>query len=175
MTSAPEIIEEVRREFSDAVIGFERPRDEVPTFWVTPSRIRDVLSFLKNKITRPFPMLYDLFAIDERSRENKIAGVTADFTVVYQLTSFERNADVRIKAPLDFDILQIDTVTGVWPAANWYEREAFDMFGITFTGPSAFETAHHAAHLERPPAQKGPSGARNRNAPVRTVRRAGRG
>jgi len=149
MTSAPEIIEEVRREFSDAVIGFERPCDDIPTFWVTPSRIRDVLSFLKNKTTGPFPMLYDLFAIDERLRENKIAGVTADFTVVYQLTSFERNADVRIKAPLAFDNLQIDTVTGVWQAANWYEREAFDMFGITFTGHP------HLKRLIMPPTWKG--------------------
>jgi NADH-quinone oxidoreductase subunit C/D len=143
------IIEEVRSEFGHAVLGAQQTHDEVPTFWIEASRNRDVLFFLKNKIDKPFALLYDLFAIDERARENKIAGITGDFTVVYHLMSFERNSDVRIKISLAASDLRVDTVTGVWQAANWYEREAFDMFGIAFTGHP------HLKRLIMPPTWKG--------------------
>ncbi len=58
----------------------------------------------------------------------------SDFTVVYHLTSPERNEDLRIKIPATGEYPSVPSITGIWPCADWYEREAFDMFGITFTG-----------------------------------------
>jgi NADH-quinone oxidoreductase subunit C len=58
--------------------------------------------------------------------------VPARFAVVYQLLSIRYNARVRLKAYLDDEPPRIDSVVEVWPSANWYEREAFDLFGILF-------------------------------------------
>ncbi len=77
-------------------------------------------------------MLFDLTAIDERTRIAK-NGLT-DFTAVYHLFSFERNEDLRLKVALEGEYPSLPTITDLWPAANWYEREVWDMFGITFDG-----------------------------------------
>ena len=58
------------------------------------------------------------------------------FAVVYHLASVSRNQRLRLKVRLDADAPVIDSVTSVWPNANWYEREAFDLFGILFNGHS---------------------------------------
>jgi NADH-quinone oxidoreductase subunit C/D len=79
-------------------------------------------------------MLYDLTAIDERTRQHREDQPPSDFSMVYHLLSFERNRDVRIKVALQGECPSMPTITGLWPAANWYEREAWDMFGITFEG-----------------------------------------
>ena len=76
-------------------------------------------------------MLFDLTAADERSRSRRSGNNDGDFSVLYHLTSHIRNEDLRIKVPLTGDYPSIDSVTSIWPSANWYEREVFDMFGIT--------------------------------------------
>src|SRR5208283_1341744 len=58
----------------------------------------------------------------------------SDFTVVYHLLSFQRNQYLRIKVALAEAGLSLPTITHIWPAANWYEREVWDMFGIAFDG-----------------------------------------
>ena len=65
-----------------------------------PNRVRDVLRYLKLEAERPYRMLYDLTAIDERRARHRQDQPASDFTVVYHLLSFERNADVRIKVAL---------------------------------------------------------------------------
>ena len=77
---------------------------------------------------------YDLTAIDERVRVNRRGEPASDFTLVYHLFSFERNEYIRIKTPLDAAQASADSITDLWPAANWYEREVWDMFGIEFRG-----------------------------------------
>jgi len=109
-------------------------RDGVATFWVDREQLHLILSFLKEKITSPYRMLYDLTAVDERTRVHRPVEETSAFTVVYHLLSFERNEFIRIKTALEESALSLDTVTDLWPAANWYEREVWDMFGIRFTG-----------------------------------------
>ncbi len=108
-------------------------RDGLPTYWVPAGEIKKVLRFLKEDVGRPYSMLYDLFAVDERARANR-NGVESDFTLVYHLLSFERNADIRIKVALKDGGPKPPSITGIWPNANWYEREAYDMFGIQFEG-----------------------------------------
>ena len=56
------------------------------------------------------------------------------FAVVYHLLSIQHNQRIRLKVRLDADLPIIDSVTGIWNGADWFEREAFDMFGILFNG-----------------------------------------
>ena len=125
----------IRQRFNEQVIlSEETANDNTSVIWVRKENSGDLLDFLKNEISNPFRMLFDLTAIDERSRNAVNRNPERDFTVVYHLTSFTRNEDIRIKVPLTGEFPSIDSATAVWPAANWYEREIFDMFGISFKG-----------------------------------------
>jgi NADH-quinone oxidoreductase subunit C/D len=118
-----------------AAIGAAQPtRDAIPTLWVAPERAPEILRYLKQQIDRPFRMLYDLTAIDERARRNRQGQPASDFTVVYHLLSFERNQDLRLKVALTGEAPSLPSITAIWPAANWYEREIWDMFGVRFDG-----------------------------------------
>jgi NADH-quinone oxidoreductase subunit C/D len=107
-------------------------RDSTATFWVPRNRARDMLLALKRDLG--YRMLYDLTAIDERIRRDRDDLPVRDFTVVYHLLSYDRNEDVRLKVPLQDDDALVPTITDLWPAADWYEREVWDMFGIVFAG-----------------------------------------
>lgn len=106
--------------------------DEVPTVWVPRNAIQNVLRFLKEDADHPYELLFDLSAIDERLRKNRGGQPDSDFTVFYHLISISSDRDLRIKAALSDSDSNIKTVSNIYPAANWYEREAFDMFGIYF-------------------------------------------
>ena len=102
------------------------------TLQVCCDRIPDVLGFLKNEASPRFLRLEDLTAVDESARQNK--GRYPDFTLVYHLLSFDGPRRIRIKTSLNGSHPSAPTLTQLWPSANWYEREVFDMFGIQFTG-----------------------------------------
>ncbi len=129
------IFDELSARFPDTLRPDTETRDGVPTFWVEPSSIKPVLSHLKNGISRPYPLLYDLFAIDERVRADRgLQSGLGEYTLVYHLLSFERNEDLRLKVALMGESPEADTISDLWPAANWYEREAWDLLGVTFRG-----------------------------------------
>ncbi len=128
------IISDLQSTFGDAILAVQPTRDEIPTLWVARDRARDVLSHLKTAIDGPYKMLYDLTAIDERVRGNRGNQPASDFTVAYHLLSFDRNADLRIKVPLPAERPSLPSITGLWESADWYEREAWDMFGVVFEG-----------------------------------------
>ena len=133
--SAPPMADVLRNRFeAGAVTAAPEARDSIPTFRVARERLREVLGYLKTGVERPYTMLYDLTAIDERARTHRDGESAGDFTVVYHLLSFERNEYLRIKTVLDSGALSLDSITSLWPAANWYEREVWDMFGIVFSG-----------------------------------------
>ncbi len=117
--------------FGDLVVR-EQTRDEVPTFWTPKESIEEVLRFLKEDVSHPYSMLYDLTAVDERVR--MAARPDSDFTVVYHLLSYDRNEDVRLKVALKGDYPSLSSIVKIWPCADWYEREVWDMFGIRFHG-----------------------------------------
>jgi NADH-quinone oxidoreductase subunit C/D len=102
----------------------------IPTCWLTRERLRAVLAGLKPR----FPMLYDLTVIDERRREHRADQPDSDFTLLYHLLSPTDAAGVRLKLPLFDTALRAPSIVDLWPAADWYEREAFDMFGVSFDG-----------------------------------------
>src|SRR5438270_5451576 len=108
--------------------------DGIPTFWLHPGEIHETVWRLRRVVPQPFKMLYDLTAIDERGRRHRNGQPSAEFTVVYHLFSYERNAYVRLKVPLNGDSPRLPSIVDICPAANWYEREVWDMFGITFEG-----------------------------------------
>ena len=129
------MINEIRSKFGDQIIISEQlTRDDIPTIWIERNKVEQVLKFLKNDIIRPFKMLYDLTCIDERTRTKRDGQPPSDFSIVYHLTSFQRNQDIRIKVALNNSDLTVPSITAIWESANWYEREVFDMFGINFTG-----------------------------------------
>jgi NADH-quinone oxidoreductase subunit C/D len=128
------IHEQLLGRISEGVVTSQSTCDGIPTYWATKENIHALLRYLKDEVSLPYRMLYDLTAIDDRSRKHRDGQPNSDFTVVYHLLSFDRNQYVRIKVPLNDDRLALDSVTDIWPAANWYEREVWDMFGIVFHG-----------------------------------------
>lgn len=133
MIVAPPIVETlIRRLGSEAIL--QPTCDRIPTFWIKKDHVHGLLSYLKHEIDQPYKMLYDLTAIDERMRTHREGQPPSDFTVVYHLLSFDRNEYVRIKVALVETRLWMPSIVDMWPAANWYEREVWDMFGIVFDG-----------------------------------------
>ena len=133
MTAAPTIVQEISDRVGPSVVQ-QDTRDHIPTFWVPKDRVPALMRFLKEEVESPYKMLYDLSAIDERMRVHRVGQPASDFTVVYHLLSLERNEYVRIKVALAEGRLSLPSITSIWPAANWYEREVWDMFGIAFDG-----------------------------------------
>jgi len=134
MSETANIIAEIRQQVPKGAFVEQPTRDGVPTLWVPREMLLAVLGYLKTQAARPYRVLYDLTAIDERTRRHRDGQPTSDFTLVYHLMSYERNADVRLKVATMGLAPSVPTATGLWPSANWYEREAFDLFGIRFDG-----------------------------------------
>jgi NADH-quinone oxidoreductase subunit C/D len=144
-----EIISELKKKFGDSAIRPQETADGIPTVWISKESVKEILGHLKNGIKEPYRMLYDLTAIDERLRRNADGRPEGDFTVAYHLLSFERNEDFRLKVALPGEFPSLDSVTGIWPSADWYECEVYDLFGIKFD---------HHPHLRRllmPPTWEG--------------------
>ncbi|SHG43517.1 NADH-quinone oxidoreductase subunit C/D [Hydrocarboniphaga daqingensis] len=130
----PEVVRDLFARFGDNTFTLQTTVDGMPTLWLPADRLHEVLRFLKNEIARPFKMLYDLTAVDERLRKHRAGLPPADFTVVYQLLSIERNADIRLKVALIGEFPSLKSIVPIYANANWYEREVWDMFGIVFDG-----------------------------------------
>jgi NADH-quinone oxidoreductase subunit C len=96
------------------------------TVTVTPTGIAGFIEFLRNDSACRFSTLIDITAVDWPQR-------VARFDVVYHLLSMYQNHRIRVKLALREEDT-VETITPVFPGANWYEREVFDMFGILFSG-----------------------------------------
>jgi NADH-quinone oxidoreductase subunit C len=90
------------------------------------TRVVQALAFLRDHPDLRFVQLIDLCGADYPDRERR-------FDVVYHLLSMTKNLRIRLKVQADEDTA-VPTATGVFPAADWYERETFDMYGIFFEG-----------------------------------------
>ena len=97
------------------------------TALVRRERIVEICTFLRDDPDLLFDFAMDLTGVDYLGEEPR-------FEVVYHLYSLEKKHRVRIKARLPEEDPSIDSVVPVWPGMNWYEREAFDMYGIVFRG-----------------------------------------
>jgi NADH-quinone oxidoreductase subunit C len=94
---------------------------------VKRENILTILQFLKLNEECPFDMLLDVCGVDYPSRDPR-------FEVVYHLYSLPKKARLRVKVGIPENDLKVPSVYGIWKAADWFEREAYDMFGITFEG-----------------------------------------
>jgi NADH-quinone oxidoreductase subunit C/D len=133
MASGLVLEQELQHELSATAVP-QLVRDDIPTFWISKDEIHPTIRSLRLSVPAPYTMLYDLTAIDERGRTHREDQPQSDFTAVYHLYSFERNSYLRLKVALDKNDLRLPTITDICPSANWYEREAWDMFGIVFDG-----------------------------------------
>jgi len=134
MNEAQPIIPLITTRFGETAVIEQHTADGTPTLLIRQNDVPAILKYLKNEVSQPYKMLYDLTAIDERKKTHTNGVTLADFTVVYHLTSLERNEDLRIKTAATGETPSVSSITDIWPSANWYEREVYDMFGINFTG-----------------------------------------
>jgi NADH-quinone oxidoreductase subunit C/D len=117
-------------------IGYDAARqataDGIKTIWIEPARLIGCLSFLKTSVAQKFTLLLDITAVDETRRAHKPHPAAADITLVYHLLRPEDGEEIRVKLPLALSNLTAPSLCPLWPNANWYEREVFDMFGVHF-------------------------------------------
>ncbi len=107
------------------------------TLEVRREKILDVCRALRDDTALAFEQLIDLCGVDylDYGRESPIGPKKGPrFAVVYHLLSLRHNQRLRLRAYLDDEMPLVASVTGIWNSANWYEREAFDLFGIVFEG-----------------------------------------
>ena len=113
----------VAAELGEAVLGWEIARGEL-TIRATRDGIRKVIKFLRDDPTCHFSCFIDLCGVDYPDREQR-------FDVVYHLLSPYHNVRVRVKVQTDEDS-SVPSIVELFPGANWFEREAFDLYGIMF-------------------------------------------
>ena len=94
--------------------------------------IIEALTFFRDESDLRFNVLMDLTAVDYLKLPGREDGPR--FDVVYHLYSIPHNHRLRLKVPVEQDDAVVPTATSLWPIANWFEREVWDMFGIRFAG-----------------------------------------
>jgi NADH-quinone oxidoreductase subunit C len=97
------------------------------TLYVAPDDLTAVMRTLRNHPELGFTLLAELTAVDLWPREPR-------FELIYLLVAMERASRLRIKVRLEGADPHVATISGLWPCANWLEREVWDMFGIAFDG-----------------------------------------
>jgi NADH-quinone oxidoreductase subunit C len=120
-------VEAVRRALPAAILEEQCLNGQL-TLVVQPGDLLAVAGFLRDEPELAFAMLKDCCGVDYlgMSRQPR-------FAVVYQLYSVEHNQTLRLRVPAD-EGQELPSVAGIWPSANWYEREVYDMFGLRFSG-----------------------------------------
>lgn len=121
MDLAAYIKEKLDAQVSDATVAF----DEL-TIETEPGDISEVLNFLKRDVQCQFVSIIDICGADYPGRDRR-------FDVVYHLLSPRQNTRIRVRVMTD-ETTPVPSVTDVFPGAEWFEREAYDMYGILFTG-----------------------------------------
>ena len=122
------VIKRLREQFGDDIIEVHAHRGDV-TAVVTSAKYREAVRFLRDDPACGFDFLTDLTAVDRLKLKQK-----PRFEVVLHFYSRTKNARFRLKTrPESNSEPVIDSIVDLMPAANWPEREAYDMFGITFT------------------------------------------
>jgi NADH-quinone oxidoreductase subunit C len=127
MTALSPSVAALRDVFGDAVLRAEVVCGDTIVY-VRPGRAHDILAWLRDEPEQGFDYLTDITAVEYRDPERLLE-------VVYQLRALKRRADLRVKVELDPQgDLTVDSVFDLWKGADWLEREAYDMFGVTFKG-----------------------------------------
>lgn len=112
---------------------------------VSASSIVDICTYLKEE--HHFIYLVDVFGTDRFTSEDR-------FEVVYNMLSLRDRLRLFVKVWLPEEEPEIESVTGIWKAANWFERQTYDMFGIRFTGHPDFRRIYMPEDFEYFPLRK---------------------
>src|SRR5205823_10843814 len=92
---------------------------------IAPADLREIAKFCRDELS--FDYLIDITSIDNSSEEPR-------FEIVYELYSIPLGVHLRLKLRISEDVGAVDTVSDIWPTANWHEREFYDMMGLRFNG-----------------------------------------
>lgn len=111
---------------TEAIQGVKFDRDEM-TIYVERSALREACAVLKDDPACPFNFLSDVTCVDWYPAEPR-------FEVIYHLLSISKKERVRLKVRLNSSSPNIDSLVPLWPGANYFEREVFDLFGVRFAG-----------------------------------------
>jgi NADH-quinone oxidoreductase subunit C len=111
---------------SVVVEGAKFDREEM-TIYVDRTAVREACVLLRDDPACPFNFLSDVTCVDWYPQEPR-------FEVVYHLLSIPKKERVRLKVRLPGSSPAIESVTSVWPSANFFEREVYDLFGVRFNG-----------------------------------------
>jgi NADH-quinone oxidoreductase subunit C len=111
---------------SSALQAAKFDREEL-TLYVERRALRETCQLLRDDPACPFNFLADVTCVDWYPSDPR-------FEVVYHLLSISKKERVRLKVRLSEESPVVDSVTSVWPGANYFEREVFDLFGVRFTG-----------------------------------------
>ena len=122
----------VNAALGDKVVTLKEALGEV-TLTVKAGDLLEVMTTLRDRPELRFEQLSDVCGVDYSTyRDGAYTG--ARFAVVYHLLSYANNWRLRVRThAIDDEFPLVDSVISIWPSANWFEREAFDLFGIVFT------------------------------------------
>jgi NADH-quinone oxidoreductase subunit C len=143
------VVQKVKDKFNEAVEEISDFRGDL-CFTIKKDQFIHLAKFIREDSDLEFVMCKDVTAIDWATRKKR-------FTVVYHVYSFKLNFQIRLKVNIDSEPPAIETVTSIWPGANWYERETYDMYGVKFINhpdlrrmymPEGFE--HHPLRKDFP-------------------------
>ena len=142
MATRDEIVASIRKAFPEGVRLLDG--GDLPTFVVDRAELLRLARHLKDDPGLDFKLLADVCGADYAGREER-------FEAVYHLYSVTHGHRIRLKVPVREDDPVLPSVYGVWRAADWFEREAFDMFGLRFDGhPNLKRILCHPAFVGHP-------------------------
>ncbi len=140
------LIEKLKEQFQNINFELEEFREEL-IIKFNKEFVIDVCDFLKNDPELQFLFLEDITAVDWATRKNR-------FTVVYQIFSLENKFRLRLKCDVDDSDCSIESVTSIWKAADWAERETYDMYGIIFNNHPDLRRMYMPEEFEYYPLRK---------------------
>lgn len=140
------VLEALNAQFSSAIESVNEYRGEL-TVVIRKSAITAVSRFLHDHGEFQFDSLRDLCGADYYRPDDR-------YEIIYNLYSLKNLFRLRLKIRVDESDLHADTVTGVWSAANWLERETYDMFGIVFDGHPDLRRMYMPEEFEYHPLRK---------------------
>jgi NADH-quinone oxidoreductase subunit C len=123
--TALDLARQLRARFGDLISEPVEFRGECTVTVAEAERIAEVCAFAKRELG--FDYLVDVSSVDNHGEDPR-------WTVVYELCGFAHGGQLRLKTSVSEEKSELPTVTGVWRAADWHEREIYDMMGIRFRG-----------------------------------------
>jgi NADH-quinone oxidoreductase subunit C len=120
------LLEKIRNNLTEGVLSTHSNLGQ-DTVVIEASRLMELARLLRDDPELQFNYLMDITAVDHWKAKPR-------FEVVYHFLSLEKKLRLRVKVPVDGPNPEVDTLCSMWSSANWYEREVYDMFGVTFRG-----------------------------------------